>query len=756
MSSLERSLLWILRGGLILLLFMPLVVSKSLFFPFITGKNFFFRIIVELLFGIWGALALLYPQYRPQKGPILYALGAFLAILGLATVAGASPYHSFWSNYERMEGLITHLHLFAFFLAMAHAFRSKWDWLYFFHCSLVVSIVVAFHGFLQSVDGGRSDGILHTNKLFLGLQNASLFDPIVGTSRPYAAFGNSIYFGVYLMFHLFIASAFWYSVRCVGWRVAYSIVFLFELYVFFIAASRGAFVGLSAGIALSALFLIFTKRSWHYRVAAGGALAIVAVGLPALVFLFPQHPIVRKVEVLARLSSVSLDQVSQEPRIMIWRMGWQAFKERPILGWGPENFIIPYGKYYDPNLFSNEAWFDRTHNMLLEWLVATGVLGFVAYVSIFAAVGIVLRRLVRNRELDPFMAVLIVSFLLAYIIQDIFVFDNTVTYILVFSLLAFLHALSAPSAKKVSTQANPTLAVLPIIASIFVVWILNVPHISMAKEIITTLGSFGRAKSVQEVLDQFDKVTQQNVFGRAEAREQFANQLVEAATSVQGPNEAYLALLDRSIVEIEAEAKEQPQVARYPIFSGKLYTIRFSMTKKGYEEAERHYHRAQELAPDYVQIDLGLAELYTIAGESDKALAAAFSAYHKPTKQSTIGALFYPVLSVHILAERYTEAIAFVNNYSEDDLRSLFNPNGSGADIQLAVERALSRGKNLEGRKVFLEFLDQKADSPYISIGLAQTHSQLGDNRTACRYAREAAAGDSVLGEQIKGFLDQC
>ena len=756
MSSLERSLLWILRGGLVLLLFMPLVVSRSLFFPFITGKNFFFRIIVELLFGVWGALAILYPQYRPKKGPILYALGAFLGMLALATIAGVNPYHSFWSNYERMEGLITHIHLFMFFLAMSHAFRSKREWIYFFHSSLAVSCFVALHGFLQYIDGGAANGILHTNELFLRLQKLSLFNPIVGASRPYGAFGNSIYFGVYLMFHLFIASAFWYSIRQYWLRVAYSSIFFFEFYVFFIAASRGAFVGLAVGIALSMLYLLLSKRSWQYRLIAGTVFAAVAVGLPMLIFIFPQNVFVRKVEVLSRLSSVSFDQISQEPRMMIWGIAWQAFKERPILGWGPENFIVPYSKYYDPNLFSNEPWFDRAHNMLLEWLVATGVLGFAAYISIFVAVGVVLRRLIHKKELDPFMAVLIASFLLAYIIQDMFVFDNAVTYVLVFSLLAFLHALSAPIEKKKSVYANPALAVLPIVASFFLVWMLNVPHIVMANQIIVTLGSFNRATTVQDILGQFDKITEQNIFGRMEGREHFANQLVDAASSVQGQNEAYITLLERSIREIEAEEAEQPLVARYPLFAGKLHTIHYSMTKNGYEDAERQYHRAQELAPDYVQIDLGLAELYTIAGESDKALAAALNAYHKPTKKSTIGALFYPVLSVHVLAERYTEAIAFINGYSEDDLASLFNPNGSREDVQLLVERALSRSKNMEGRKMFLEFLDKRVDNPYVFVGIAQTYSQLGNHRTACDYAKQAAQSDPALGEQIKGFLDQC
>src|SRR3989344_7787760 len=111
MSSLERTLLWMIWGCISLLLLTPLVVTNSLFFPFITGKNFFFRIIVEVIFGFYVALAILNRDFRPKKSPLLLVLTLFFAVVTLAALFGVDPYHSFWSNFERMEGLITHLHL---------------------------------------------------------------------------------------------------------------------------------------------------------------------------------------------------------------------------------------------------------------------------------------------------------------------------------------------------------------------------------------------------------------------------------------------------------------------------------------------------------------------------------------------------------------------------------------------------------------------------------------------------------------------
>jgi len=100
--------------GIFIIPFIPLIVSNSLFFPFITGKNFTFRIVVEIIFAAWVILAVTDKTYRPKKSPILYALGAFIALIALSDAFGINPFKSFWSNYERMEGWVALAHFFAY------------------------------------------------------------------------------------------------------------------------------------------------------------------------------------------------------------------------------------------------------------------------------------------------------------------------------------------------------------------------------------------------------------------------------------------------------------------------------------------------------------------------------------------------------------------------------------------------------------------------------------------------------------------
>ena len=101
-------------------------------------------------------------------------------------------------------------------------------------------------------------------------------------------------------------------------------------------------------------------------------------------------------------------------------MAIKGFKERPILGWGQENFNIVFNKHYNP-LMDQEQWFDRTHNIILDWLIAAGILGALSYLSLFVAVLVLIWR----RGTFTFVEKSILTGLFAaYFFHNMFVFDN--------------------------------------------------------------------------------------------------------------------------------------------------------------------------------------------------------------------------------------------------------------------------------------------------------------------------------------------
>jgi hypothetical protein len=139
----------ILIGGIGLLLLTPLIVTESLFFPFITGKAFYFRLISELLIALWLFLLVLDKSYRPHWRPLVWAMSGFMAVLVLATLFGINPVRSLWSNFERMEGLVTYLHLFGLFLVASSVLKSERAWQWLFRTSVAVSVIVALRGLCQ-------------------------------------------------------------------------------------------------------------------------------------------------------------------------------------------------------------------------------------------------------------------------------------------------------------------------------------------------------------------------------------------------------------------------------------------------------------------------------------------------------------------------------------------------------------------------------------------------------------------------------
>src|ERR1035437_10499013 len=126
-----------LKNAVIGLLFLvpifPLVVANSYFFPFITGKAFVFRIIVELAFALW--LVLLYKdrQYAPRWNGMTILVTAFTLIALVADLLGVNPIRSIWSNNERMEGWMTIVHLWAYFILLTSMFKEKKWWPRYFN-----------------------------------------------------------------------------------------------------------------------------------------------------------------------------------------------------------------------------------------------------------------------------------------------------------------------------------------------------------------------------------------------------------------------------------------------------------------------------------------------------------------------------------------------------------------------------------------------------------------------------------------------
>lgn len=631
----------ILRNSIISLLFVipfiPLIVLGSMYFPFITGKGFAFRALIELAFILYVVLAIRDRSYLPKRSPLLYAMGAFAVVLGLATIFSENPYRSFWSNYERMEGYVTVLHLLAYFVMLAGVFTKR-TWYWFAHTSLAASIIIGLKGFAD-----------HQTR-------------ISGT------LGNSTYLGVYAMLHMFLAGYFMLETivkktfsKSVAYTVGYLILIGFNFAVMFKTGTRGSFVGLVAGALLTALILAIFERS-HKGIRYAGisllavvVLAVGSLGLARNTQFVKNSPLLDRFGSLVTTDVGSIVQNQGYARSVIWSMAWNGFKERPIIGWGQDNFNYVFAKYYDPRMYNQEQWFDRSHNVFFDWLIAGGLLGLLSYLALFAALLYMLWRRPKDGVAEPWSLTekaVITGMLAAYFIHNLFVFDHLVSYLIFFALLAYVHARSTTQAQ-VSAEAHRPLisnegtqyAVGAVVAAavLFSMYVGVIKPYSASANMIKALqaqqGSTNASGQKTEgdykaALDYFKKVFALNTFGNQEARERLSEVAAAAITSttVDMQNKISFAQLAQDQLQkgIEFVGKDPRPSLFYGLYLSRTnqadeamkYTLKaleYSPTKQSFlfqaallNFEKNDYNKAEEYAKTAYEEDKSYGEALTI------------------------------------------------------------------------------------------------------------------------------------------------
>jgi O-antigen ligase/tetratricopeptide (TPR) repeat protein len=612
---------WLILVGLWAVLSIPFLIANSMYFPYIAGKNFTFRIIVEIIFALWVYLAFADKTYRPKFSWVLGTTTVFVVIMAVADFLAVAPIKAFFSNYERMDGWITLIHLLMYLLVFGSIMKTEKLWLWFFRSSLAVSLVMTVLVFREWIT--------------------------TGIDRVSVTLGNPIYVAVYFLFNFFFALVLLYkdvivkkadSLKLVlnifkDWLTYVYIVMAF-LSVFGIwrTSTRGVILGLIGGLVVSAIIIaIFEKKSVVMRRTAIGGLVIIAV----LVFGFlaiKNTNFVKNNVTLSRLAEISWSNVSNQgqARQYVWPMALKGFKEKPILGWGQDGFNYVFNKYYDPRMYGQEQWFDRAHDMPLDILVAGGALGLISYLSIFvAALWLIWKR---REKLGVTDAALLVGVLAGYFFQNLFVFDNLTSYIFFFVVLSYLHSSDTDSVEMKEKEAvalNPDLvnyAVAPVLVILlaFSLYFFNVKPIYAnttfieAMQLIQQGGTSNSIdifnKALTDSADSFKKALSYNSFGDPEIREQLLNYTPRIVTA-NIDNGIKQKFYDLSTSEIKKQLELTPNDARYQLFAGLLFD-----GVGQYSYALPYLQKAAELSPNKQTIALELVKCLSYLGEKKQVL----------------------------------------------------------------------------------------------------------------------------------------
>jgi O-antigen ligase len=468
--------------------FCVVLVTTGTLFPFIVGKYVFFRTCVDLSLALFliglvmdaDAGVYLARLKRIFRSPLTWAISAYVAIFLIAGFSGLRPAFSFWSNFERGEGGLQMLTLYTYFVLLVTLFRGEREWRRLFWCSVAAAVLV--------IGYGAAAGMKYTDADWATVgQAGATAQALKGTGGPWfqlfhnfigpqlgerfqGSIGNPAYVAAYLLFIffylaiLFLRSSAW---RSTGRAVLYGALTLLFALVFYFSGTRGAFLGLLSGIAAGAFVFGISERRFR-KWAIGGAVAIVLAA--SLLIGFRGTSFVSHLPG-ARIFDISLKNVVSSgaegtfsTRTIMWGIAWRGFLHRPLLGYGPENFIWVFDRYFDPHYFVPAqgfgAWFDRAHSIVFDNLAETGILGLLSFFSIFAALAAFLRSPKGAEDpAAPWRAAaekaLFTAIAAAYLVQGLILFDVLATYMNLFIFFAFALATFVPLPQAAENSDRP-------------------------------------------------------------------------------------------------------------------------------------------------------------------------------------------------------------------------------------------------------------------------------------------------------------
>ncbi len=713
-----------LRGTVIAVVFsaciIPFIVAGNFFFPFITGKAFFFRIVVEIGLIAWILLMLRDASMRPRKSYVLWSFVGFLAVIGISNIFGVNPWKSFWSNFERMEGYITLIHLFAYFLITTSVITTEKLWKRFLESSVLASILVSLYGLLQL------SGKITINQ---------------GGVRVDATFGNATYLAIYLVFNIFFAVILSLKESVLWKRIILGLSIILNTSILYHTATRGSILGLLGGLFVAAVLIaLFDKAHKKIRLIAGSALGLVVLLVIGFMAVKDSH-FVTSSPVLNRFASISWNETKTQARAYIWPMAIEGWKERPVFGWGQENFNYIFNEHYNPKMHSQEQWFDHTHNIALDWLVAGGIVGLLGYLSIFVATLYVLW--VRAVALSLTEKALWTGLGTAYLFHNLFVFDNLMSYVLFVCVLAYVHVAGTRLEKPMRDDGEfddndmRTTAPLIIIAFFFILYFFNIRAINTNTTLIDGLRAMSvNPPQVQAALNSFEKALSYDTLGRPEIVER----LIESMRTVQNSS-APLELKQKFFVmaksAVDTQLSRYPNDARYEMFAANFYSVA-GMTA----EAEKHALKASELSPRKQTILFQLGSIYMSQKKYVEAEAVFKKAYELETTYTE--ALKYYIASLFFVGkDDQAKKLAQEKNMPQAQLDEVYM-------TVLADMGAWTR--------LITKLKEKLQNEPYnlqTAMNLVSVYYQSGDKNNAVATLQSMIAKDPAFKTQGEQYIRQ-
>jgi len=619
MNKTEQTYLKILRWGIFLAIFTPLILYPQFLSIFHFPKVIIFRSIVEIMLIFYILLILANKKYRPKWNALLITITIFTGLYIGSSITGVNFYRSFWGTLERMGGVFSFIHYWIFFVILISVFKEKKDWLKLLRLTVVAGFLSILYAYGQYFKLGD---------FFVGWQHGGR---VIGPA------GNAALFAGYLIFILFLAIYFLFHKQSSrSGRFFYGLVLVLGVPALFLTAVRGSIISFLIGIFLLGVFNLINSK--NPKIKQGTIIFIGLLIIIITIFWFNRNQSwIQENTYLKRITDISLETRTVQTRLAAWKSAWQGWQERFVLGWGPENFNLLFAKHFDPmhyEGFGSEVVWDRAHNTFLNTGVTMGIMGLLSYLSIFVVLIYYFIRAFRRKLVKKLCLGIFGAMLIAYVGHNMFIFDTFNSYLMFFIILGYLSFLFGLTRKQLEVEkeissTKPRTVLLIVLALITIFTIYKTAIIPAKANYAATRGIvYGRSdEHLPIAFDYFRKSLSYNAIQTEyEVRHHLARMVFRIFSRTDNPQELGVKEEDIAFAVDEAykNTKTDPLDPIPYLYTGRLneFLSRINQEKaeQRLNEAEKLFKKAASLNEKNPYIYFELGQVYIFRGELRKAV----------------------------------------------------------------------------------------------------------------------------------------
>lgn len=597
---------------LILSVFLVPIFFLPAEYPFASPKAFFIITLGCIMTALLATLWISDRSYIPRLPKVTWVIGAYAAWLLISSLAGASANASLWSTFSRGNGLIAFFSILILALGLVTVLQKK-DIKRNFAWAVAAggALVVALH--------------------YIGMLSGSAL--LSGGST----LGNPSFAAAYLLFPIFAAV----YLACTSAKRALPIVTaaLIATSPLFInifgphdgilsllGQSRAAAISLGIGAVASILLLMSFSEKRSLRLSGRGLFTLLAFAVVGITLLFCM-PGSRIQETFVKAATPT--------RLLYGEVAREGIAERPIFGYGLENYPIVFQEFYKPVIMTQEylqeGWTDKPHNFILEVGTSAGSIGLVLYLIIYGFLFVAPIVYISKGYMDAKIGAAFFGLFLAYFLQNLFLFEVPATafffWMTVAWFLSYRTRAGESTAAFVPASSQKVTVVIFWIFALTGIFYLSIQPAreAMAVQKMKRSSSAYRAENVARVFaispmgDAYDETRLIDTYAEKYQRS-LPDYSVQDRAVVQKELAAYMRILD-STIKVGEPAHVRFYMAGAAVASDIYsYSPANARDKKILDTAQWYAREAIKISPKHQRAYLELAKTYVQRGDLKTAI----------------------------------------------------------------------------------------------------------------------------------------